>query len=187
MKSSKNFLKDSLIMKRKSLVFFALFLFLIVNLNGQILLRKISWNGDKEEIMIDSVLTVPFKDIFLPMTQNMQHALDGLPLYMYDLGINAKVYLLYNEEVLIKNSPRTRKIKEFDKLLSDVSDSILTAIFPYLRLNFDTIYMLSILIAYDIKIGSEGRTMYFIQYEAEKERFGDKRYNIITIRGYPVE
>lgn len=156
-----------------------------LNTNGQISLAKISWSGDKKEMILDSVLTIPINELLLPTIQSMENALQDLPVYMYESGLNAKVYILYNNEIAIKNSPRIRGLKEFDEALSNISDIILNTILPYLKLDSNIIYMLSVIIAYDIKIEEEKGIQYSIQYEKEKEQLGKKENNVITIIGNP--
>jgi hypothetical protein len=167
-------------MKIKSLICSVPFFFLVIILNGQISLKEISWNGDKKEISLDSVLKIPPSEFFSNIIKNLGE-LSQIETWYH--GRYIKIYLLYNNEI---KGQWIRGNMSNTISFSKISDNMMNYIIPYLNINNDTIYLLSIGIEMYMR-NREEKINYFIYYVEEKELFGRKEYNVITIQDYPKE
>ena len=165
----------------RKIIGIGVFILLSIHLYGQITLHKVPWRGsENKEISLDSILPISAELFFQQILQGVEEK----PFY-YDVhGRFGKVFLLYDGQLLVENFSRKTDMSEFDKFATNISDKILNAMLPYLSLPKKTIYKLEIFIFIEDMRRCEDNEVeyYFIEYEKEKELFGKKEYNVITVR-----
>ena len=101
----------------KKIIGIGIFLLLLVNLNGQITLREVSWIGDEmKEISLDSILPIPAELFFSQILQEIEEQ----PFSYGIRGRYGKIFLLYEGQLLIENFAGNSGIDEIDKFISNI-------------------------------------------------------------------